>query len=75
VTRTGTSERLAGHADSMYGPSQMGDYGACQMTIRIELADMRGRFERMREDVLAVIGSSFYYDTPTWLYFVILPII
>jgi hypothetical protein len=28
-------------------------------------AEIRGRFDWMREDVLAVVGGNFYYETPT----------
>ena len=31
--------------------------------------DVRGRFEWMREDVLAVVGGSFFYETPNMVVF------
>ena len=37
--------------------------------------DVRGRFEWMREDVLAVVGSGFYYETPNMVVFRGTPII
>lgn len=34
-----------------------------------ERADVRGRFEWMREDVLAVVGGNYYYETPNMVVF------
>jgi hypothetical protein len=38
-------------------------------TIPADRPDVRGRFEWMREDVLAVIGGCFYYETPNMVLF------
>lgn len=40
-----------------------------QMKSEAANSDVRGRFEWMREDVLGVVGSNYYYETPNMVVF------
>lgn len=40
-----------------------------KLTASARAADVQGRFEWMRDDVLAVIGGNYYYETPNMVVF------
>lgn len=33
-------------------------------SVRADRAEVQGRFEWMRDDILAVVGGNFFYETP-----------
>jgi len=55
--------------DPLVAPSRRRNLRRMKAKASKAAGEVRGRFEWMREDVLAVVGGNYYYETPNMVVF------